>query len=33
MAVTIWLYEDEVEMKLESKDYFLIDVIEIAAHQ
>lgn len=33
MAVTIWLYEDEVEIKMESKDYSLIGVIEIATHK
>ena len=33
MAVMIWWYKDEVERKIESKDYFLIGgVIEIATH-
>ena len=33
MAVMIWKWEDEVEIKMEHKDYLLIDVIEIVTHK
>ena len=33
MAVTIWWYENEVEIKMESKDYLLIGIIEIVTHK